>query len=54
MTEKEKAWEEMQKVFRWWKEFEVRKDKKGAVEMRKAYEELRQQYSQKYGGDDAQ
>lgn len=54
MTEKEKAWEEMQKVFRWWKEFEVRKDKKGAAEMRQAYEELRQQYCEKYGGDGAQ
>ena len=54
MTEKEKAWEEVCKVYRWWKEFEKKKDKKGAAEMRKAYEELRQQYCDKYGGDGAQ
>ena len=54
MTEKEKAWEEVCKVYRWWKEFEKKKDKKGAAEMRKAYEELRQQYCEKYGGDGAQ
>lgn len=54
MTEKEKAWEEVCKVYRWWKDFEKKKDKKGAAEMRKAYEELRQQYCEKYGGDGAQ
>lgn len=54
MTEKEKAWEEVCKVYRWWKEREKEKDNKGAAEMRKAYEELRQQYCDKYGGDGAQ
>ena len=54
MTEKEKAWEEVCKVYRWWKEFEKKKDKKGAAEMRQAYDELRQQYCDKYGGDGAQ
>lgn len=54
MTEKEKAWEEVCKVYRWWKDFEKKKDKKGADEMRQAYEELRQQYCDKYGGDGAQ
>ena len=54
MTEKEKAWEEVCKVYRWWKDFEKKKDKKGAAEMRQAYEELRQQYCEKYGGDGAQ
>lgn len=54
MSEKEKAWEEVCKVYRWWKDFEKKKDKKGAAEMRQAYEELRQQYCDKYGGDGAQ
>ncbi len=54
LTEKERAWEEVCKVYRWWKEFEKKKDKKGAAEMRQAYEELKQQYCEKYGGDGAQ
>ena len=47
-TEEQKAWEEVCKVYRWWKEFEKKKDKKGAAEMRKAYEELRAEYESKY------
>ena len=54
MTEKEKAWEEVCKVYRWWKDFEKKKEKKGAAEMRKAYEELRQQYELKYNQDNVQ
>ena len=52
--QREKAWEEVCKVYRWWKDFEEKKNEKGAAFMRQAYEQLRQQYSDKYGGDGAQ
>lgn len=52
--QREKAWEEVCKVYRWWKDFEEKKNEKGAAFMRQAYEQLRQQYRDKYGGDGAQ
>ena len=47
-SDKEKDWEEVTRVFRWWKEAEKKKDQELADSHRKTYEELRHAWEQKY------
>lgn len=47
-SEKEKEWEEVARVYRWWKEAEKNKDKELAEFQRKTYEDLRGAWEQKY------
>ena len=47
-TDKEKDWEEVSRVYRWWKEAEKNKNLDHAAEMKKAYEELRHEWEKKY------
>ena len=47
-SDKEKDWEEVVRVYRWWKEAEKKKDESLAETHRKTYEELRQVWEQKY------
>lgn len=47
-SQQEKDKEEVCKVYRWWKEYEAKKDAEGAEQMRQAYEDLKQQYHKKY------
>ena len=48
ITDKEKDWEEVTRVYRWWKEAEKKKDKDLAESHRKTYEDLRQAWEKKY------
>ena len=47
-SDKEKDWEEVTRVYRWWKEAEKKKDQELADSHRKTYEELRQVWEKKY------
>lgn len=47
-SEKEKEWEEVARVYRWWKEAEKNKDKELAEFQRKTYEDLRLAWEKKY------
>ena len=47
-TDKEKEWEEVAKVYRWWKEAEKNKNQELADFQRKAYEDLRLAWEKKY------
>ena len=47
-SDKEKDWEEVTRVYRWWKEAEKKKDKDLAESHRKTYEDLRQAWEKKY------
>lgn len=47
-TDKEKEWEEVARVYRWWKEAEKNKDKELAEFQRKTYEDLRLAWEKKY------
>ena len=48
VSDKEKDWEEVTKVYGWWKEAEKNKKKSLAEDFRKAYEDLRQAWEKKY------
>lgn len=48
ISDKEKDWEEVAKVYRWWKEAEKNKDQELADIQRKNYEDLRQAWEKKY------
>lgn len=48
VSDKEKDWEEVTKVYRWWKEAEKKKDESLAELHRKTYEELRQIWEKKH------
>lgn len=48
ISDKEKDWEEVTRVFRWWKEAEKNKNQELADIQRKNYEELRQAWERKY------
>ena len=47
-SDKEKDWEEVAKVYRWWKEAEKNKNQELAEFQRQAYEDLRQAWEKKY------
>jgi hypothetical protein len=48
VSDKEKDWEEVTRVYGWWKEAEKNKKESLAEEFRQAYEDLRQAWEKKY------
>ena len=49
VSDKEKAWEEVSKVYRWWKEYEKMKNEDMATSMKSEYLRLRNEWENKYG-----